>query len=365
MNQLAADGLYRGGNIPFGYRLVWHDRTNKAGKPVHDLEIDPVNANVVRRIFEVYLDNDYGTHKIASYLNHQGILSGTRKRWHPDRIHYLLKNRTYMGIIRNGQTESDIIHELQIIIPDHFNQVQNKMAERARIMKPLPAPTTYEPLFAGKVRCGYCGEVMGIRCTSARYKTRAGEQQIYRDKSYTCKSKSQCKPKSVNAELVDQAIIETATSKIMKLKTKEIRQIKTPEYNARLTCLSARLSETSSKLESTQIELSHLDVEMHGVIATHDFETLELLDKQKEVLLSQISSNEDDVASLRQQYAYAQKEREQYRKDIRLLLALIKQFDAFSAAEQVDFLRSIIECVKVYGKRVPRIVWSRGFHYIF
>ena len=67
--------------------------------------------------------------------------------------------------------------------------------------------TTYEALFVGKVRCGYCRGMMKVRHTSARYKTKDGRQQIYQGKLYVCKSKSQCNPKSMNAELVDRAII--------------------------------------------------------------------------------------------------------------------------------------------------------------
>lgn len=53
--QMVEGGLWRGGKTPFGYRLVHKGRTGRKNRPLYDLEIDPVQAEIVRRIFDAVL----------------------------------------------------------------------------------------------------------------------------------------------------------------------------------------------------------------------------------------------------------------------------------------------------------------------
>ncbi|HEX5268493.1 MAG TPA: recombinase family protein [Acidimicrobiales bacterium] len=80
MEAMAADGTrFLGGRPPYGYRLVDagpHPNPAKAtaGQRLHRLEADPVTAQVVRRIFEMYAEGA-GLRLIADTLTREGIPS--------------------------------------------------------------------------------------------------------------------------------------------------------------------------------------------------------------------------------------------------------------------------------------------------
>ena len=77
--QMIEDGQYRGGLVPYGYRLEQLGRMNKKNKPVPDLVIDQDEAAVVREIFHLLVNKGYGTVRVAKYLNDKGIKTKRNK----------------------------------------------------------------------------------------------------------------------------------------------------------------------------------------------------------------------------------------------------------------------------------------------
>lgn len=108
------DGLFMGSFAPYGY-----ERSDDG----HKLIIDPVAAEVVRKIFEMYA-NGYGYHKICEYLNNNNIpprsvykkQKGSKYvcsscdlntvRWSPDTIAQILRNEAYIGNLVQGKKVS-------------------------------------------------------------------------------------------------------------------------------------------------------------------------------------------------------------------------------------------------------------------
>ena len=72
-SQMIQEGQWRGGLVPYGYRLEFQGRTNKKNKPVRDLMIDEEEGKVVREIFHLLTEEGYGTNRVAQYLNDRGI----------------------------------------------------------------------------------------------------------------------------------------------------------------------------------------------------------------------------------------------------------------------------------------------------
>lgn len=75
--QMIQDGHFRGGMIPYGYRLEYTGRANKKNQPVHDLVIDPFTSENVKLIFSLVSSQGYGANRIAMYLNERNILPRT------------------------------------------------------------------------------------------------------------------------------------------------------------------------------------------------------------------------------------------------------------------------------------------------
>jgi len=120
----AKKGKWLGGIVPYGYYV------NKE----RFLEINEFEANVVRKIFDLYIHEKMSTLKIAIYLNDIGIdcnyaargtgkSTSTRKKsvWSLTSIQRILSSTTYKGIHEYGKrgtrrTET-IIREVPAIIP--------------------------------------------------------------------------------------------------------------------------------------------------------------------------------------------------------------------------------------------------------
>ena len=53
LEQMTEEGLYTGGAVPFGYTLVYNGRKNKKGQEMRDFAIEPHEAELVRQIFRM------------------------------------------------------------------------------------------------------------------------------------------------------------------------------------------------------------------------------------------------------------------------------------------------------------------------
>ena len=57
--QIAKEGCFRGGGVPFGYRLEKQGRLNKNRNEVNEIVIDDDEAVIVRQIFDLYVTKGY------------------------------------------------------------------------------------------------------------------------------------------------------------------------------------------------------------------------------------------------------------------------------------------------------------------
>jgi DNA invertase Pin-like site-specific DNA recombinase len=177
------NGLYSGGTLPIGYRLVHKGRTNKKNFPVYDIEIDPHEAAIVKIVFEKYVYEGYGFLRIADYLDSKGLVSSEGKRIKQPNIGGILKTSLYIGIMTRGSTSSDVIDELRILDDEIFLQAQKlrqakaeKVAKQTQARRELeaeegqpstkqgqsvPLTTRGKSLLSGNLFCDCCGGKCG------------------------------------------------------------------------------------------------------------------------------------------------------------------------------------------------------------
>lgn len=171
-------GNFIGQRAPYGYRkAVIQDGKRKC----HTLEIEPAEADVVRMIFDMYVNEDLGCTSIAHRLNELGVKPRIGKLWAIDTIKRMLINHHYIGMVRwNFRKTITIVEEGEIkqvrpqskvgeyllydgkheaIIPDElFQAAQEKHGRKyrarrnAKIRNPL----------AGLIYC-QCGRAMSLR----------------------------------------------------------------------------------------------------------------------------------------------------------------------------------------------------------
>lgn len=130
MEQLTKEGCFTGGVVPFGYRLEHKGRTNKRNQDVGDLVIDPDEAEIVKLIFQKYLYEGYGAQRLCRHLAEQGITNRKGRNIPTTSINRIIKNPIYTGVIRNGDSQSEVLPELQIIDAETYERAQQMMEKR-------------------------------------------------------------------------------------------------------------------------------------------------------------------------------------------------------------------------------------------
>ena len=82
LEQLVAEGRFRGGIAPYGYKLEPSGILNKRKHEVMKLVIEESEACAVRLMFHLCVNSGYGRCRIASALNDSGLKNRDGQNWH-------------------------------------------------------------------------------------------------------------------------------------------------------------------------------------------------------------------------------------------------------------------------------------------
>jgi len=161
-NQIARAkrGLFNGGTIPCGYK----SNPYKKGY----LEIEPKDATLIKKIFELYLKTETLA-ATAKWLNSHGyrvkrsVEGGGNHRlgfFTVMNVHCFLNNKAYIGIRvykEKGVTQEAPAAWEPIIEKDVFEEVQKRLKENCSRFKPMTSKNRYPYLLSGLVSCKTCG----------------------------------------------------------------------------------------------------------------------------------------------------------------------------------------------------------------
>ena len=162
------EGRFRGRIVPYGYRLEKQGRFNKKNHEVNEILIDPDEAAVVRIIFEKYVYEGFGAQRLSRWLYHNGYLNRKGTNFANTTIIKMLKNIMYVGILRSGETRSEIFPELQIVPLDLYERAQELMEARTMHHNEVPFNSKGKALLSGMVYCAHCGSKLVLTTSSGR-----------------------------------------------------------------------------------------------------------------------------------------------------------------------------------------------------
>ena len=235
-SQMVHDGQYRGGLVPYGYRLEFQGRTNKKNQPVRDLVIDEAESEVIRQIFHLIADEGYGANRVANWLNDQGIKTKKdRGFWRGTAIRAIVQNPIYIGVIRFGDERSEPFEHLKIIDETLYTRCLatiHARAHKADDKRTIPLRTDSQSLLTGLIFCAHCGSrlTFGHSCTK-RYLA-DGTLRLYERDWYRCyrkiDAKRSCDGQNIyNCEPINNAVLSEVShffSAIKSIPTKELLQ---------------------------------------------------------------------------------------------------------------------------------------------
>jgi hypothetical protein len=211
------------------------------------LDIDPVEAEMVRLVFRLFLEGDHGAFPgkveagfpsgnatcnktsgpmgvkaIVVWLNSHGYRTRKGTTWGVGPIHRMLGNPAYRGEHRfnridrrtkqkKDESEQVAIEVPAIITPEVFEQVQKLLKQRDPRVTP-PRVVTGPILLTGLAVCATCGGAMTLRTGTSK----TGKVHRY----YACSTcnrhgKVACKGRSIQMDKLDGLVTKTVADQLL------------------------------------------------------------------------------------------------------------------------------------------------------
>lgn len=219
MKENARQGYFNGSSPPFGYSV---DPVKIRGRKGYkkQLVINPEEAQVVRRIFDLYIHghqaNPVGVFQISARLNQQG-LTRRGKRWSKSTVADLLSNTAYIGeyYFNKKKAKNRTVKEKEdwvlvkvppIIDGDVFTTAEKLREVRSPVTTP-PRVVNSPTLLTGMLKCS-CGAAMTIATG------KGGRYRYYKCTSRTNAGKHTCDTKSIPMGKLDQLILDAMAEKV-------------------------------------------------------------------------------------------------------------------------------------------------------
>lgn len=310
-------GIYMGYYAPFGYKMVESDLYSKIGKQRKVLEIYEEEAKTIRLIYNLIAINEYGTDKVAIYLNNKKIKR--RKKgilWDSNAILEIVKNPIYKGYVSFGkrnkmkgndkrrQKEDWVIAEkrndsIVIISEEIWEKANNLIISRKR-----KSGERVLRLLSGYTRCGYCGNyIVPKGKTKYTYMLCKGKQ-----KTGKCEYSKNYRVDILEEIVSNEIKTYLDTYKKIDLKNvvkKRIRNIK--ERKEKVVLLNQKISNSQNRIvelkneiilalmENNQDKKKKINDEYNS-----ELENLAHLNKNLEELQDEINKNNKDINNLKQ-----------------------------------------------------------------
>ena len=321
MEQLTQEGYFTGGGVPFGYRLEHQGRTNKRNQDVGDLVVEPDEAEIVKLIFQKYLYEGYGAQRLCRYLAEQGITNRKGRNIPTTTINRIIKNPIYTGVIRNGECQSEVLTDLQIIDVETFEKAQQMMEKRATHHNDVPLNTKGRSLLVGNVYCGHCGGRLTLT-TSGRKRVRKDGTILRETRAryqchYNIRHPGECDGQSGYGvdkldKLVDQIIriqlgrIQNAPPQelIEKQQAKELELIKSKlkllndQYRQKQREYQDLRAETIKVVQGT----SRLNVDLLNSLVDETSDQIKQLEQQIQATTTELEETLHDASQVLQEY---------------------------------------------------------------
>ncbi len=329
-------GRNQGGNAPYGYKLVYSGEYSKHQRALKKKVIDHERADVVRYIYDLAKNSEYGYFKITAILNADEMLrsmSPNGKVWKCGTVRDILRNPIYTGYEaynRRTKVDGHFIRldpskwvlsekcntEIQIISPELWEDVQKLREKRKEAIDRAkergghaPANTSNTLALINVSYCGYCGRKLTNGSKYSYWTTRDGEKRSSIVGYYRCQSKHQAEPcpgRGVyRADNVEPAVFKFVSDYLSTLEDNTVvaaKLIETEKEQKKLA--EQKIRDTKKALENLDKDIESLEENIPGALRGESAFSVEQLsgllerNKQKRISLQEtIQTMETDLKS--------------------------------------------------------------------
>ena len=340
-------GCYIANTPLYGYRKV------TIGKD-HTLEPDE-NADIVRMIFDLYVNQDMTYYQIACKLNEMGAKPQKGDKWNKSTIRWMLKNVHYDGkvcfnrikrttFIENGERVTRDIAQPkeEVIIAEGKHQalVDHEIFVKAqeKISANIPAKKGYslKNPFAGIMFCAGCGTVL----IQHPYK--------HADTRLDCRTRPRCYKSVKLSEVTQAVIVALETSELPNL------QAKWKSGDGNSAAIQKKLLEN---LEKEMANYRQMEETQYDFLESGRY-TPDMFDKRNAILRQKMEDCQERIykakSSMPNAVDYAEKI-----KALKDAIAGLKD-DSISMEEKNRLLKAIVKRIDFTGQPPARKGFKKG-----
>ena len=379
--QKAREGKWNGGFAPYGYKLI-----------DSKLIVNEEEAEAIRLIYDLYVNQKMGSPSIAKYLDSHGITKKPRANgkcslFNASLITNILDNPVYCGKIAFGrrvtekikgtrndyhQVKSDDyiivdgIHE-PLVTQEVWDKAQKIRAEKHKKYKRVnkAEKSEHTHLLSGIAVCPVCGAGM-----YANKSTDTVNGKRYTYYYYVCKHRDKTRGykcdyrKQIKKEKLDSAVLEVISSLVSR-----------PEYAAQMRGLiKSKVDVSSIDEEITALEgrKQHFDNIKSDILS--DMNSLDVSDKhysrRKEDLQKRLYDIYDSLDELEAALNEARKKRHSIaeRKTsadnvYKSLIYFDKLIDKLNEEERRTIIEQLVSKVEIYPEKQPNGQWLKSIEF--
>lgn len=221
--------------IKFGFRqsikngrVLGNDKLYGYDKKNCVMTINEAEAEIVRRVFDLYANHGLGTRKISQKLTEMGYTSREGNAFNTLTIRHILENPKYKGWYCGNKTQSldyrtkkkVFLDESEwVMYPDHtipaivseelWDRANALYKERSRQMKEHSSGASYHNRYpySGKIYC----EEHGTTFHRQTLESSKGTKEVWQCKVYRTKGRAACSAPQVRSAELDQVMAQIFT----------------------------------------------------------------------------------------------------------------------------------------------------------
>ena len=357
LGQMVQEGRFRGGYAPYGYRLVPSGILNKRKHEVSKLEIDEDEAKVIRMMFNLCVGSGYGRCKIANLISGQDIKTRNGGNWHEATVGHILHNIAYTGVLRSGDSQSEIFPELQIIDPDTFELAQKLMAERvneANEKRTMPRNTSGQSLLSGNIFCGHCGGRLTLTTNGTVRRHADGGEVARRRVRYVCYNKTRHRAECDGQTGYTMHILDAMATEVLRQIFDKMKAVSEEEIVARTqqnmtVDIRSELVEAKREFAKATQDYEDIKAKLMAVIRGESSLPESVLSDMAEDAKQKMMKASEKVSTLNAEVRQSDERAEEIRKSYQRVLSWSEMFDSSEMAVKKMVAGYIIKRLEVYS----------------
>ena len=369
LGQMVQDGRFRGGSAPYGYKLVPSGILNKRKHEVYKLEINEDEARVVRMMFNLCVGSGYGRCKIANLISGQGIQTRTGGNWHEATVGHILHNITYMGVLRSGESQSEVFPELQIIDPETFELAQKLMAERINEyneQRTLPRNTSGQSMLSGNVFCGHCGGRLTLTTNGTVRKNADGVKVARRRIRYVCYNKTRHRADCSGQTGYTMHILDSMVTEVLHQVFDRMKAVRKDEIVSRTqmnvtTGIKEQLATAKRDFAKATKEYETVKSKLMAVIRGESSLPEDVVSEMAEEAKQKMMTASEKVSALSSELERSNSRNNEIRRDYQNILKWSELFDSSDMAVKKMIAGYLIKKVCVYSSYRLHIEFNINF----